>query len=196
MNDAMIRIDIPKMDFKLEGKIIKPLQVYPINEKFILAVYQGKFSKLDMLLKYRQKIKKNGIDRWSSIRTPKHIHWAVDILIKMNQDKRLVEEFLEFLIQTWNSKNQHHSEKQRAEEIKPESLLPKTEEESKNFYELNKYGEYSIKFLILLAKLLMQQEKNNMRDAYFFKNLLEELREGKDLFRIISTASHTGRKKY
>jgi hypothetical protein len=192
----MIEKNYPKMSFKVKGsdEIKQPLQIYYINEKFILAVYQGKLSPLDMLLRYRQKIKdKNGNSVWSSIRTPKHIHWAVDILIKMHQERGLVEGFLDFLIKIWNETNQQESESQRAEAIKTENLIPKTEEESKTFYDLNKYGEYSIKFLILLAKLLMQQEKNNMKDAYFFKRLLDELKEGKDIFRIVSIASHTGR---
>jgi hypothetical protein len=166
---------LPSMDFKdkQSGLIKKPLQVYKINDIFILAAYQGSFSKLDILLKYRQLIKdeKKGF-KWSPIRTPKHIHWAVDILIKMFQERRLVDKFLDFLIEIWDNTNQHRTEAERAEAIKEENLIPKTEEEAKCFYELNGHGEYSIKFLILLAKLLMQQEKNNMRDAYFFKNLL------------------------
>ena len=164
-------MSIPQMSFKVKGsvEIKQPLQVYEINDKFILAVYQGKLSPLDMLLRYRQKVKdKNGDYVWSKIRTPRHIHWAVDILIKMHQEKGLVEKFLDFLLKIWNGTNQQQLESQRAEAIKTKNLIPKTELEAKTFYDLNKYGEYSIKFLILLAKLLMQQEKNNMKDAYFF----------------------------
>ena len=51
-------------------------------------------------------------------------------------------------------------------------------------------GEYSIKFLILLAKLLMIQEKTNYHEAYMFKNLLEQLKTHQDLYKIISTATH------
>ena len=50
-----------------------------------------------------------------------------------------------------------------------------------------------IKFLILLAKLLMVQEKTNLETAYMFKKLLNTLRQGEDIFRIVSSATHSGR---
>jgi len=37
--------------------------------------------------------------------------------------------------------------------------------------------------------MLMLQEKTNRPDAYMFKNLLDALLEGEDIFRIVSTAS-------
>ena len=80
------------MSFKKEGEKIVPLFVSTVNEKFIIAVYQGSFSKYDILIKYRQKNK----DKWSRIRTPKHIHWAVDILIKMHSDEEKTKQFLDF----------------------------------------------------------------------------------------------------
>ena len=52
------------------------------------------------------------------------------------------------------------------------------------------YGIYSIEFLFRLAFLLMIQEKTNREDAYMFKDLLEALLEQKDLFKIISIATH------
>ena len=35
----------------------------------------------------------------------------------------------------------------------------------------------------------MLQEKTNREDAYMFKNVLDGLRAGKDLFKILSTAT-------
>ena len=42
----------------------------------------------------------------------------------------------------------------------------------------------------MLAFLLMKQEKTNRNDAYMFKKLLISLKEQKDLFEIISIATH------
>jgi hypothetical protein len=39
----------------------------------------------------------------------------------------------------------------------------------------------------------MIQEKTNLETAYMFKNLLNALRRGDDIFSIVSIASHTGR---
>lgn len=186
--------NLPIMRLKVKGfdKYLRPLQIYYINDTYILAIYQGKISKLDMLLKYRQRDSKRK-SGWSLQRTPKHIHWAVDILIKMHQNKELTNLFVSFLLNKWNKTNAHKTKKQRLESIAIRNLLPKTEKEARNFYRLNNYGEYSVKFLLLLAKLLMQQEKNNMYDAYMFKDLLEALQRGEDIFKIISIATHRGR---
>lgn len=72
-------------------------------------------------------------------------------------------------------------------------LLYKYRAEIKKYKDISSYGEYRIEFLILLAKLLMIQEKTNRSDAYMFKKLLEALRRGDDIFSIVSIASHTGR---
>ena len=44
-------------------------------------------------------------------------------------------------------------------------------------------------FLILLAKLFMLQEKTNRPDAYMFKRVLDGLKRGEDLFKVLSTAT-------
>ncbi|GAB4291794.1 MAG: hypothetical protein Kow0090_05440 [Myxococcota bacterium] len=66
------------------------------------------------------------------------------------------------------------------------------QERIEEYENLSGKGEYSVKFLILLAKLLMIQKKTNLETAYMFKELLEALREGKDIFSIVSIATHTG----
>jgi len=174
-----------KMTFRKGGQKIRPLFVAQINDRFILAVYQGVISELDILIKYRQKTKA----RWSRIRTPKHIHWAVDLLIKMHAEREQTKRFLNFLIGIWNETIPIRSEKEKQESLTIENLLGSCAAEIAEYQELEKRGEYSIRFLILLAKLLMLQEKTNRPDAYMFKKLLDALLEGEDIFKIVSTAS-------
>lgn len=164
------------------------LATFPINGSFILGVYQGTLSEFDLLLKYRQKI----AGKWSRIRTPKHIHWAVDILIKQHSENETTEEFLDFLIRMWD--NQIKPIKSIADRetlLNKELLIESVDKEIKNYEKLANKGEYSIKFLMLMAKLLMVQEKTNYEQAYMFRNLLGQLKEHKDLFKIISTATHS-----
>ncbi len=187
MEEEIIKL----MIFKRKGKEIKPLFVTKINDKFIIAVYQGGLSKYDILIKYRQKNKNN---KWSNIRTPKHIHWAVDILIKMHSNKKQTEEFLDFLLEIWNKTTPIKSEEERKKILNIEYLLENNKNEIEKYEELGRKGEYNIKFLILLAKLLMIQEKTNLETAYMFKNLLEALKSGEDIFKIVSIATHTKRK--
>ena len=167
---------------------IEPLIVIPVNDVYVLAVYQGKLSQYDLLLKYRQK-QSNG--KWTRIRTPKHIHWAVDILIKMHEDEDSTKRFIDFLIDYWNNKVQPlRSDSDRITLLDVDRLLKEVDLDAKNYSQLSAKGEYSVKFLLLIAKLLMIQEKTNREDAYMFGNVLERLRKGKDIFGIVSAATH------
>ena len=72
----------------------QPLAVFPVNGKYVLAVYKGSLSEFDLLLKYRQKDESKEFG-WSNIRTPKHIHWAVDVLLKMHSNEEETNKFLD-----------------------------------------------------------------------------------------------------
>jgi len=177
---------ISKMNFK--GRT--PIKVFQVNDSVIVAVYKGKLSKLDILIAYRQKLKSG---KWSRVRTPKHIHWTVDILLKMQNYKQLTCKFVDSFIDIWNNTKPMKSEKER-KSLNLCELLNLSKKEIKKFAQLSKKGEYSVKFLILFAKLLMLQEKTNRPDAYMFKKVLDGLKEGKDLFGLLSTATMRGRR--
>lgn len=167
-----------------------PLAVFPVNGKYVLAVYKGTLSEFDLLLKYRQKDETRS-SGWSNIRTPKHIHWAVDVLLKMHSNENETKEFLDFLITVWNEQiTPLRSEDERTNLLNVDTLLNEVNQEALKYEALADKGEYSIKFLILIARLLMIQEKTNMETAFMFKNLLDALRAGKDIFKIVSIATH------
>lgn len=166
----------------------KPLAEFPVNGTFYVAIYQGSLSKYDVLIKYRQL--ENG--KWSNIRTPKHIHWAVDILIKQHLENDATEQLIDSLINMWDKQIQPiKSEEERARILNPQTLLNEVNTEASKYNELAGKGEYSVKFLLLLARLLMIQEKTNYERAFMFRNLLKQLREHKDIFKIVSTATHS-----
>jgi hypothetical protein len=180
-----VDIDLPKMNFRRDGVDHYPIKVFKVNDSTIIAIYKGSLSDLDILIKYRQRL--NG-DKWSAIRTPKHIHWTVDILMKMQTYKELTSEFLDFFIDIWNNTKPMKSEEER-QSLDLEKLLNLSQKEIEKFKELSKKGQYSVKFLILLAKLLMLQEKTNREDAYMFKEVLTGLKKQEDLFSILSAAT-------
>ena len=175
----------PNMNFKKKGVIYTPIKTFQVNDSTVLAIYKGALSPLDILIKYRFK-QKNG--KWSNIRTPKHIHWTVDILMKMQTYEGLTRDFVDFFISIWDSTAPLKTEEER-QALDLEALLNLSKVEIEKFKTLSAKGEYSVRFLILLAKLLMLQEKTNRADAYMFKRVLDGLREGKDLFRLLSTAT-------
>jgi len=173
----------------MTSKGIKPLATFQVNSTYILGVYQGSISEFDLLLKFRQKdIKtKSG---WSRIRTPKHIHWAVDVLLKMNLEQEKTKDFLKFLIKYWNDRVKPIETKDERDKLLSKQLIVEINNEATNYSELANKGEYSVKFLLLIAKLLMFQEKTNNNQAYMFKNLLVALENGEDIFKIVSIATH------
>ena len=164
-----------------------PLVEFPVSGTFYVAIYQGTLSEYDVLIKYRQL--ENG--RWSRIRTPKHIHWAVDLLIKQHLENNETERLLEHLMWVWDNNIQPiRSEDERTRLLNPQILLDEVNEEASEYPALAEKGEYSVKFLLLLARLLMIQEKTNYEGAFMFRELLEQLKEHKDIFKIVSTATH------
>lgn len=171
-------------------KGIEPLTIIEVNDTYILAVYQGSLSEYDLLIRYRQRDKstKSG---WSRIRTPKHIHWAVDAIIKMQHNDKETKKFLQFLINLWNTQIQPlKSKEERDLLLDVEKLKKEANTEANRYPQLANKGEYSIRFLYLIAKLLMVQEKTNLSNAYMFKNLLEALKVHKDIYKIVSIATH------
>jgi len=178
------------MCFNKEGKNFKPLEVFEPEPNIVVGVYQGSLSKFDILIKYRQ-VKKDG--KWSNIRTPKHIHWAVDLLIKMHSDREKIKQFLDFLLEIWEQTKPIKNELEREKLLDIKNLLDVHKEKIESYKDISQYGEYRIEFLILLARLLMIQEKTNMRDAYMFKKLLESLKKGQDIFSIVSIATQRKR---
>jgi len=182
-------MSLPNMIYKRNGQEYHPLKTFRINGRYILAIYQGSLSEYDLLIKYRQKEN----NKWSRIRTPKHIHWAVDVLIKMSLEKNKTKEFLDFLINYWDNNVSPLTSEEERSGLLNDSLLNEVNDEATKYTDLSEKGEYSIKFLLLIAKLLMFQEKTNLDTAYMFKNLLEALKDGENIFKIISIATHNRR---
>lgn len=151
---------------------------------YIIYVFQGNLSRFDIVIKYRKDDK--------HIRTPKHIHWVVDILMKMQGNEVLTKEYLSRIQNYWNMcspllNNDFATLKSLVENGKNNIEIEK-------YYSLNNFGEYDIEFLYVLMQLLAVQEKTNYPNAYMFGNIIEELlKNDRDIFKIVSTAGFRGR---
>lgn len=156
-----------------------------VFDNYIIYVFQGSLSQFDILIKYKRDGKR--------IRTPKHIHWVVDILMKMQGNEGLTKRYLLAIQDCWNtcvplSKNDFDTLK---------ALIESGEKdiETEQYSPLNAFGEYDVEFLYVLMELLAVQEKTNRADAYMFGKIIEELLEAdRDIFKIISTAGFGGRR--
>ena len=174
------------LEISMKGRKLPLLAQFPVNDHFIIGIYQGTLSEFDMIIRYRQLIN----DTWTRPRTPKHIHWAVDILIKQHEKPEETRKFIDFLLEYWNTIQPITNDAERDKILNIENLKLEVNKEATDYQSLANEGEYSVKFLLLLAKLLMFQEKTNYHEAYMFKRLLEQLRGNPDIFSVISTATH------
>ena len=152
---------------------------------YIIYVFQGTLSQFDIVIKY----KKDG----TRIRTPKHIHWVVDILMKMQGNEALAKRYIRAIQNCWNAcvpltNNDYATLKALIENGENDIDI-------EQYFALNAFGEYDVEFLYVLMELLAVQEKTNRADAYMFGKIIEELLEAdRDIFKIISTAGFGGRR--
>lgn len=170
---------------KREGKNVRVTSFKDIALKngTIIGVFQGSRGEspdLDIIIKYKE-LKKR-------VRTPQHIHWAIDLLIKKEHNKALVKEFVNYLLDVWEKiepfKTKEEQQKCELKYTNPENLG--------RFEELNKYGEYTVEFIGHVLELIMIQEKTGSVKAHMFKEVLEAIRDDKDIFSIVSKATYRG----
>lgn len=169
---------------KINSKNLTSILDIFFDNKYAIYIFQGRLSKNDIIIKYSENKKR--------IRTPKHVHWAVDLLLKLQKEKELTKLFIADMLKKWESfKPLEDNDYDTLKSFLYENM--KMSDVSK-YKKLNNYGEYSVDFLIILMNLLMLQEKTNNPEAYMFKNVLNALLQDElDIFAIISAASFRGR---
>ena len=88
------------MEWKPKGKDrIAAFKEFHLKGGEVIGVFQGSFGKkpeLDIIVKFKDKYTK------SVPRTPKHMHWAIDILLKKEHNKELTLEFVKYLLDVYD----------------------------------------------------------------------------------------------
>ena len=148
-----------------------------------IYVFPGELSKNDIRIMYSEEGKR--------IRTPKHIHWTVDLLLKMQKENSLTKDFIKKLKDEWNKSKPLSVNNEQTLITLVDDCIVLTD--ISKYEKLNYYGEYDIEFLTVLMTLLMTQEKTNNKDAYMFGRILDALLEDDlDIFSIMMTAGFGG----
>lgn len=148
----------------------------------VFAGSRGHIADHDILIKYQEEGKR--------VRTPKHIHWVIDVLIKKEHNKDLTMKFLKYLRDMYDRVEGFKSKEDR---LKFE-LKETTHEKLKKFEELNKHGEYSVEFIGHLIELMIKMEKNMPpeKPARVFKELMDSMLKEEEIFVIVSKATQIG----
>lgn len=160
------------------------IKEFELNNGTVIGVFQGSYGNnpdLDIIVKYQEPSKR--------VRTPAHIHWAIDLLIKKEHNYELTLEFIKYLRDLWKKVEAFNSK----EEQQKCELKFTNSKNLKKFEELDKYGEYPVEFIGHVIELMMIEEKTCNRDAFMFKGVLDALYAGAEIFQIVSKATFRGR---
>ena len=154
----------------------------------IIAVFQGNRGAnpdRDIIVKYRQRGKR--------LRTPKHLHWAIDLLIKKQHREALTNEFVGFLIALYDQLQPFDSQYDRANRLENQIGVAFNGEVLERFQPLNEFGEYSVEFTGYILELMGICEKTGDPDAFMFHRVMSAILDGRDIFGVVSTAGYSGR---
>jgi hypothetical protein len=168
----------------------KLIREFNLNDKrnAVVWVFQGTKGAnegyLDILVKY-----KDNLTKTSRGRTPKHIDWAIDILIKKEHNKDLTLRFVKYLLDIYDRVEPFKTK----EEQQQCELLYTRSDELRSFRELDNYGQFSIEFLGCVMELLSREEKTGSSKAHMFRDVLSALYQTDDIFSITNTATFRGR---
>lgn len=166
------------------GGYLYSFKEFRVRNGTTIGVFQGARGanpNLDIIIKYQEPGKQ--------VRTPKHLHWAIDLIIKKEHEPDLTKEFISYLLQMWNVVQPFRSkEEQQMCEIRLSDL-----DLISRFEPLDEYGEYSVEFIAKVMELIMIQEKTGLDDAFMFQGVLQSIYEDQDIFTIVASASYNGR---
>ena len=173
------------MHFNREGKKHIAIKEIPLPDGTIIGVFEGSRGANpdhDILIKYQEEGKR--------LRTPKHIHWVIDLLIKKEHNKELTINFMKYLREMYDRVEAFKSKEDRKNCNLKETTLAKL----KPFEELNKYGEYKVEFIGHLIELMIKMEKNTSpeKPARVFRELMDAMIQEKEIFVIVSKATQIG----
>ena len=175
---------------KKKGETTKPPRKYAVKEIHLsdettIGIFEGDRGYIkdhDIIIKYQEDKKR--------IRTPKHIHWVIDLLIKKQHNSKLTIEFMKYLRSMYEKVEGFKSKEDRITFLLKET----TAEKLKPFEELNRYGEYKVEFIGHLIELMIKMEKNTPpeKPARVFRELMDAMISEKEIFVIVSKATQIG----
>ena len=174
------------MRFKRDGEEHIAIKEIELQDGTVIGVFEGSRGANpdhDILIKYQEQGKR--------LRTPKHIHWVIDLLIKKEHNRELTLYFMKYFRNMYDRVEGFKSKEDRQNCKFKETTLEKL----KPFEELNNYGEYKVEFIGHLIELMIKMEKNTPpeKPARVFKELMDAMIAEKEIFVIVSKATQIGR---
>ncbi len=119
----------------------------------------------------------------------KHIYWVVDVLMKKEHDKDLMNQFLRVFVNSWNSLDTFKSN--RKDDIEQWINAHLNNINLSEYESLNEYGFLSMKALHQILMLLSGNEKSATEKAFMFKTIITRISEDDaDIYDVIAWADN------
>lgn len=151
--------------------------VYKTRDGVEVYVCGGIKSPHDFRVQYHEPGKK--------VRTPKHIHLIVDLYMKSTGNKSLTMELVDHVIEKIIGRVAPSTSS-------PPALQVYAPNDVERFAELERYGEYSVEFLLTVIELIMIQEKTNYPAGNLNLKLFQLFRREADIFAVVNAATFRG----
>lgn len=154
---------------------------------YVLEGSKGKKPELDLFIKYSDcKNKKSEL----KFVAPKHVHWAMDFVIKKEHNSGKLYKFVKILIKKYLQFEKNNPLTERNfKQIK--SLIDNNIFEKRDkFISLDRYGRYKTEFIYYLLILIAVNELNSADNPYMFiKTLKTIVDKEKDFTEVIDIAT-------
>jgi len=147
--------------------------VYTTNANVQIGVYPGRKpeSPYDFIVKFREPNKRE--------RTPAHVHLIVEMYVKHAFDPRLTLKLRDHILTMLKQIRPVDSFPPALQFFKPEHV--------ELFKELDKVGEFTVEFMLVVTELMVIQEKTNYPKGSLTESLYKDF-GAKDRFQVIQKA--------
>jgi hypothetical protein len=144
------------------------LSIYRTSDNIIIGIFQGKkgkYPELDFIVRILQPGSEN------KPFPPEHNLWVVDLILKISNHKKEVQEIIEFYIDFYNNIKPFEKKEERINyNLKTRNYIVK------KYSNINQKNTLSIEYVSIILELFCINEKRN-DGAYMFINLLKTLYE-------------------
>jgi len=147
--------------------------VYTTEANVQIGVYPGKKpeSPYDFIVKFREPNKRE--------RTPAHVHLIVEMYVKHVSDPQLTLRLKEHVLSMLASIKPINSFPPSLQYFKPEHIEP--------FKDLDRVGEFTVEFILIVTEFMAIQEKTNYPEGSLTESLYKDFGV-KDRFQVIQKA--------
>jgi len=147
--------------------------VYTTKTNVQIGVYPGRKpeSPYDFIVKFREPGKRE--------RTPAHVHLIVEMYVKYAHNPSLTLQLKEHILKMFTQIKPINSFPPSLQFFRPEHIEP--------FKDLDKVGEFTVEFLLVVTELMAIQEKTNYPEGSLTESLYKDFGV-KDRFSVIQKA--------